>query len=80
MKKLDFIIVFIIGIAVLFLFILLSPSFVQLLVRVGVIENSKIGFQNIIVLFYTILGIIFVLLATIFIRVLAKFFGNKDVN
>lgn len=82
MIKKDYILVVIIMIIVLLLFAIFEMSSSKLainfLVNSGIFQNSKEVFKAVILTFYSLMGLFFILLALLFIRILFRLFKPKE--
>ena len=78
MTKLDFLLVVIVMIIALCIFsifqITANKGAFDFFVKMGVLDNTKETFKAIIITFYSLLGLLFIVLALIFIRILAKLY------
>ena len=78
MTKLDFLLLAIVMIIALCIFSIFQVSAnkaaFDFFVKLGVLDNTKETFKAIILTFYSLLGLLFIILALIFIRILARLF------
>ena len=78
MRKVDYILVVIAMIIALGLFtvyqITVSPKILEYLVRIGILSNSKETLKDVILIFYSLMAVLFIVVAIFLIRILAKLF------
>lgn len=78
MNKLDFLLVAIVMIIALCLFTIFqisaSKEAIAFFVKSGIFDNTKETIRAVIITFYSLLGLLFILLGLIFIRILFRLF------